>query len=192
MVQIQDKIVSLDIFQQCFTCDLSQCEGFCCVHGESGAPLEETETAILEEILPVVRPFLQKSAQKVIDKTGAWVIDNENEKVTPLNNGKECIYAFFEEKVCKCAIEKAYEEGLTDFIKPISCHLYPIRISKFQNFEALNYHSWHVCKAARQLGCKLEVKVFRFLKEPIIRKYGEDFFNEMVEVEKNLNNISIS
>lgn len=186
MIQIDDKIISLDIFEQRFTCDLSKCEGYCCVEGESGAPLEDEETAILEEILPVIRPFLQHDALEVINRVGAWVIDADGDKVTPLINGRECVYAYYEGRICKCAIEKAYSEKLVNFVKPISCHLYPIRISRFQDFEALNYHAWYVCAPARELGRKTGIPLFRFLKEPIIRKYGEAFFSEMEEVEKAL------
>ncbi|MCL2072787.1 MAG: DUF3109 family protein [Marinilabiliaceae bacterium] len=184
MLQIQNTIISLEVFEQFFVCDLSNCGGICCVHGVSGAPLEDDETIIIEQILPIVFPFLNKSAQKVIEKKGAWTIDFDNDKVTPLNNGQECVYAILEENICKCAFEMIYEEGLTDFIKPISCHLYPIRITKYKNFEAMNYHSWQVCEAARNLGKKSETALFHFLKEAIIRKYGETFFKEMKVFEK--------
>ena len=180
MIQIEDKIISRDIFEKHFSCDLSECKGFCCVEGQSGAPLEDQETAILENILPIIRPFLQEKAWEVIEKKGAWETDTDGEKVTPLIIDKEeCVYAFFEGNICKCAIEKAYNEGLIDFPKPISCHLYPIRISKYKDFEALNYHNWHVCKPARDLGKKNNTPVFLFLKEAIIRKYGEKFYDEM-------------
>jgi len=179
MLQIDDKIISRDIFEKCFSCDVSKCEGYCCVEGQYGAPLEDEEAIILEKIIPKIRPFLQKKALKIIDKAGAWTIDHENEKVTPIINGKECVYAYFEENICKCAIEKAYNEGIVDFIKPISCHIYPIRISKYKDFEALNYHEWHVCAPAKEAGNEKNIPVFRFLKEPIIRKYGEKFFEKM-------------
>jgi hypothetical protein len=188
MFQIDNKLISHDIFEQRFSCDISKCEGFCYVDSESGEPLEDEETLILEKIFPLISPFLQKKARKIIEKQGTWEIDFENEKVTPLINGGECAYAVFEDNICKCAIEIAYNKGLIDFVKPISCHLYPIRISKFQDVEALNYHSWHVCEFARELGKKTDIPVFRFLKAPIIRKYGEKFFHEMEEIEKNLLN----
>jgi len=183
MIQIEDKIISRDIFEQHFCCDLSKCEGFCCVEGQSGAPLEDKETAILEEILPVIQPFLQEKALKVIEEKGVWETDTDGEKVTPLiDKDAECVYAYFENNICKCAIEKAYNLGLIDFPKPVSCHLYPIRITKYSDFEALNYHNWHVCKPARDLGYKSKIPVFRFLKKAIIRKYGERFYEEMEEL----------
>ena len=186
MVQIENKLVSLDIFEKRFFCALDKCEGYCCVEGESGAPLEEKETVILENIFPNIRHFLQDKALKTIEEKGAWETDIENEKVTPLINGAECVYAIFEDNICKCAIEKAYNKGLTDFIKPISCHLYPIRISKMNGIEAINYQKWYLCDCARKLGLEKNIPVFRFLKEAIIRKYGEAFFNEMEVVEKEL------
>ena len=187
MIQIDDKIISLDLFEKRFVCDISKCMGFCCVEGESGAPLEDNETAILENILPHIRPMLSDKALKIIDKKGAWEIDCDGDKVTPIINGRECVYAYYDEnKICKCAIEKAYIDGLIDFRKPVSCHLYPIRISKHNDFEAVNYHTWHICAPARELGNKLGTSLFRFLKEPIIRKYGEAFFHEMEEAEKVL------
>ena len=186
MIQIDNKIISRDIFEQRFCCDVSVCEGYCCVEGNSGAPLEDEEAPILEAILPVVRPFLQESALKSIAEKGAWETDFENEKVTPLIDGKECVYAYFDGNICKCAIEKAYNEGLIDFVKPISCHLYPIRISKYQDVEALNYHSWYLCTGACESGENQNIPVFRFLKSAIIRKYGEQFFKDMEEVEKEL------
>lgn len=187
MVQIDDKIISLDIFERHFVCDLPRCLGACCVEGESGAPLEDDETAILDDIFPVIKSMLSEKALKVVEKTGTWEIDSDGDKVTPIINGKECVYTYFDEDgMCKCTIEKAWKEGLIDFKKPISCHLYPIRVSKYAEFEALNYHNWHVCAPARELGAKLGVPVFRFLKEPLIRKYGEAFYVEMEEAERLL------
>lgn len=187
MVQIDDKIISLDIFERYFVCDLPRCKGTCCVEGESGAPLEDEETQILDDIFPVIKPMLSRKALQVIEKTGTWEIDADGDKVTPIINGKECVYTYFDEDgICKCVIEKAWKEGLVGFKKPISCHLYPIRVTKYVDFEALNYHNWHVCAPARELGASLGVPVFRFLKEPIIRKYGEAFYAEMEEAERLL------
>lgn len=187
MVQIDDKIISLDLFERHFICDLPRCLGACCVEGESGAPLEDAETEILDTIFPVIKPMLSNQAIQVINKTGTWNIDSDGDKVTPIINGKECVYTYFDENgVCKCTIEKAFNEGLIDFKKPISCHLYPIRVTRYNDFEALNYHQWHVCAPARELGAKAGVALFKFLKEPITRKYGETFYKEMEEAEKLL------
>jgi len=182
MIQIENKIISLDIFEQYFCCNLSVCKGYCCVEGQSGAPLEDEETIILEKIFPVIKPFLHESAQKIISEKGTWETDFENDKVTPLINGNECVYVYYDDEICKCAIEKAYNERLIDFKKPISCHLYPIRISKYQHFEAFNYHSWYVCKPCKEAAKNKNIPLYQFLKEPIIRKYGKEFFTEMEKV----------
>jgi hypothetical protein len=187
MVQIDDKIISLDIFERKFICDLPKCLGACCVEGESGAPLEENETEILENIFDIIKDDLSVDALAEIEKKGKWEIDGDGDRVTPIINGKECVYTYFDNKgVCKCVIEKAYYEGKIDFKKPVSCHLYPIRVSKYAEFEALNYHKWPICSAARELGSKEGVPVFRFLKEAISRKFGAEFYNEMEASEKVL------
>ncbi|MFO8001612.1 MAG: DUF3109 family protein [Marinilabilia sp.] len=185
MVQIDNKLISLDLFQKHFLCDLPKCLGSCCVEGESGAPLEDQETAILEDLYPRIKHLLSPEAVEIIEKNGTWNVDVDGDKVTPIIHGRECVYTYFDsEGVCKCAIEKAHDEGMTDdFKKPVSCHLYPIRIDKLRDGkEALNYHEWPVCNPARDLGKNIGLPVFRFLKEPIIRKYGETFFNELEEV----------
>lgn len=184
MIQIDDKLISLDLFQKHFLCDLPRCLGSCCVEGESGAPLEDKETEILDELYPRIRHLLSEEAVEIIEENGTWNVDDDNDKVTPIIHGRECVYTYFDSNgVCKCAIEKAHDEGTTDFRKPISCHLYPIRIDKLRDGkEAINYHVWPVCNPARELGEQVGIPVYKFLKEPIIRKYGETFFNELEEV----------
>lgn len=180
MIQIDDAIVALDIIEENFLCDLSACMGECCVEGESGAPLEKEEVAVLEEILPLVWDDLSPEAQKVIQKTGVAYKDTDGEMVTSIVNGKDCVFTYYDEKgICKCAIEKAHKEGKTDFYKPISCHLYPIRLQKYRDFTAVNYHRWSVCKAAVVLGNKEGLKIYQFLKTPLIRKFGEAWYNEL-------------
>lgn len=187
MIQIDDKIVSTDIFSKRFVCNLAVCKGGCCVEGESGAPLEDEETKIIEDIYPIIKPYLTDKAIEEIEKQGKWIIDSDGDKVTPIINGKECVYTYYDEDdICKCAIDKAHQEGKIDFKKPISCHLYPIRIAQYPDFEALNYHTWPICAPARELGGQLGVPVYKFLKEPIIRKYGQAFYDEMEDVEKTL------
>jgi hypothetical protein len=187
MVQIDDKLISLDLFEQKFICDLPKCLGACCVEGESGAPLEEEEAAIIERIYPILEPFLSTAAKNEIARVGKSVVDDDDDLVTPIINGRECVYALFEKNgMCHCCIEKAYNDGLIDFRKPISCHLYPIRTSNYPNYEALNYHHWPICQPARELGRKEGVPVYRFLKDPIIRKYGEAFYEQMEEIEQEL------
>lgn len=180
MIQIDDAIIALDIIEENFLCDLSACKGECCVEGESGAPLENEEVKILEQILPLVWDDLAPKAQEVINKQGVAYQDRDGDMVTSIVNGKDCVFTYYDEKgICKCAIEKAYKEGKTDFYKPISCHLYPIRLEKFREFTAVNYHRWRVCKAAVLLGNKEGLKIYQFLKEPLIRKFGDAWYNEL-------------
>lgn len=183
MIQIEDKLISEDIFSEEFVCNLSKCKGACCVEGDIGAPLDKEETAILESIYHKVKPYLTEEGKKAIEEQGTWVIDpNDGDFVTPMVEDKECVYVTYDEKgITKCAIEKAYEEGAVDWQKPISCHLYPIRIQKYSTFDAINYHEWQICSDACALGKELQVPVYQFLKTPLIRKYGEDFYKILSE-----------
>ena len=180
MLQIDDTIISLDVFEETFSCDLLACRGECCVAGESGAPLEEAEIAVLEEILPVVWDDLSEQSKEVIRRQGVFYVDEDGDFVTSIVNGCECVFTCFDENgVCKCAIEKANKAGKIDFHKPISCHLYPIRIQKYRDFTAVNYHKWNICHTARKLGERTGTPVFRFLKEPLIRCFGEEWYGKL-------------
>ena len=187
MIQIDEILLSEELFKEYFVCDLNSCKGACCVEGDAGAPLDIEEIDQLESKLDQIKPFLTEKGLKTIEETGAFVVDQDGEYVTPLNNGAECAFTTFDENgIAKCGIEDAYRSGATSFHKPVSCHLYPIRVHKGKFHEALNYHRWPICKPACECGSKLKVKVYRFLKDPIIRKYGEEFFEKMVEAEKLL------
>lgn len=180
MVQIDDVVVALDVFTQKFICNLDACKGECCIEGEAGAPVEEKEREQLERVLPVVWNDLSPEAQAVINKQGVCYRDWDNDLVTSIVNGKDCVFTCYDERgYCCCAIEKAYRAGKTDFYKPISCHLYPIRVGDYGPYKALNYHKWHICHAATLLGQKEDMPVYRFLKEPLIRKFGEAWYNEL-------------
>ncbi|WOC52780.1 hypothetical protein BPO_2133 [Bergeyella porcorum] len=183
MIQIEDKLISEDIFSEEFVCNLSKCKGACCVEGDVGAPLDKEETQILENIFDKVKPYLRPEGVKALEEQGTWTIDPmDGDFVTPMVNGAECAYVIFDEKgVTKCGIEKAYEEGAVDWQKPISCHLYPIRITEYSTFTALNYHEWNICSDACQLGKELKVPVYKFLKTPLIRKYGDAFYTVLSE-----------
>lgn len=183
MIQIEDKLISEDIFSEEFVCNLSKCKGACCVEGDVGAPLDKEETQILENIFDKVKPYLRPEGVKALEEQGTWTIDPmDGDFVTPMVNGAECAYVIFDEKgVTKCGIEKAYEEGAVDWQKPISCHLYPIRITEYSTFTALNYHEWNICSDACQLGKELKVPVYQFLKTPLIRKYGDAFYTVLSE-----------
>jgi len=189
MLQINDTIISLDVIERRFLCDLSQCKGFCCVEGESGAPLLKEEVAILEELLPEVWDDLSPEAQKLIDRKGVAYRDVDGEMVTSIVNGKDCVFTCYDASgVCKCAIEKAFREGRVSFYKPISCHLYPIRVCKYPVFTAVNYHHWQVCRAAELLGEKVGLPVYKFLKEPLVRRFGEDWYNQLEIAAEALSN----
>lgn len=187
LIELNDKIISTQIFERKFVCDLSACKGACCIEGDSGAPLTLDEVNILEEEIEAIKPYMRPEGIAAVEKSGVFYIDQENDEVTTLVNGKECAFVFFDEQgITKCSIEKANKEGKLDFKKPISCHLYPIRTKQFEEFEAMNYDVWDICKPACACGDKLDVPVFRFLKEPLIRKYGEEFFAELEQVDREI------
>jgi hypothetical protein len=192
LIEIKDKIVSLELFKKNFVCDLNACKGACCVEGDEGAPLTFEEVDIIEEILEDVKPYMRPEGIAEVEKNGVFYMAPNNEPVTTLVNGQECAFVYFDEKgITKCAIEKAYLEGKTTFKKPISCHLYPIREKKFHDFIALNYDKWSICDPACKLGDNLKVPVYKFLKEPIIRAYGEDFYNEMEIISEEIKKVDL-
>jgi len=187
MIQIGDKIVSRELFENHFICDLPSCHGNCCVIGDSGAPLEEDEAVVLSNHINEIRPYLRKEALRAIDEQGSWVIDDDGDKVTPLIGREECAYVVFNDGIARCAIEQAFEEGTISFRKPVSCHLYPIRVNKMGKGIALNYHRWGICEPARIMGKKEGVPVFMFLKDPIERVYGKEFYQELELIYSELN-----
>jgi hypothetical protein len=188
MILIDNTCVSDDIADQFFVCNIEKCKGACCVEGDSGAPLEEEELAILADIYEKVEPYLSEEGKAAIAKQGVYTTDFEGDYVTPIIDGRECAYAFYDEaKTLKCGIEQAYYDGKIDFKKPISCHLYPIRVTKYEQYHALNYDRWSICKDACSLGDHLGVPVYKFLKEPLIRAYGADWYAQLeVEAEEVL------
>ncbi|OJU35773.1 MAG: hypothetical protein BGN96_04730 [Bacteroidales bacterium 45-6] len=180
MLQIGETVVGLDIIEEKFCCNLAVCKGWCCVDGESGAPLEKEEVADLERVLPEVWDDLSPQAQEVIEKQGVAYKDMDGDMVTSIVNGKDCVFTYHDPQgICRCAIEKAYREGRIDFYKPISCHLYPIRLQKYRDFTAVNYHRWSICKPAVALGKDKGLRIYQFLKEPLVRKFGEEWYNEL-------------
>ena len=186
MIQVEDQIISLDIFEKHFVCDLSACKGACCIEGDSGAPLLDEEEKILEKIYEKVKPYMREEGITEIANQGVAVYDEEGDLTTPLVNNKECAFVIFENGITKCTIEKAYNDGVVDFKKPISCHLFPIRIKEYRDFDAVNYEEIKICKPACECGSKLEVPLYAFLKEPLIRKYGDDWYKELLEAAKLL------
>ncbi len=187
MIAIGDALISEDILEKAFVCDLTKCKGACCVEGDAGAPLEEQEVEILKDIYADVKPFLRPEGVQAIEQLGTAVRDPEDgEWVTPLVNNAECAYVIFDDKgVTKCGIEKAWEQGAVAWRKPVSCHLYPIRIDTYPSYDAVNYHKWEICSPACTLGAELKVPVYKFTKDALIRKYGPVWYNELEDVAEN-------
>ncbi|MFC3881593.1 DUF3109 family protein [Algoriphagus namhaensis] len=183
MILVDKAVISDDIKDKFFVCNLEACKGACCVEGDAGAPLEDEETLILEQIYPLVKDYITEEGRKVIEAQGTWVIDKDGDKGTPtIGDNKECAYALRDEKgILKCGIEQAYLDNKVEFKKPISCHMYPIRITKYDDFDALNYDRWEICSPACELGASLNVPVYKFLKDALIRKYGEAWYAKLVE-----------
>lgn len=180
MIEIDDKIVSSDLLRECFACDLGKCKGICCVEGDAGAPLELDEVDLLEEEYENYAPYMTEEGRQEVERQGFMVVDSDGDYTTPLVNNAECAYAFSENGVTFCAIERAYREGKCSFLKPISCHLYPIRVKQFSNGSfGLNYHRWSVCRDAVECGKKIGLPVYKALKEPIIRRFGEEFYKAL-------------
>ena len=180
MIQIDDVVVSLDILRECFVCDIAACHGECCIEGDAGAPVTEDEVARLEEVLPVVWDDLSDAARSVIERQGVAYVDADGDLVTSIVDGRDCVFTCRDAAGnCMCAIERACREGRTDFSKPVSCHLYPVRVGDYGPYKALNYHRWDVCKAAVVLGRAKGVRVYQFLREPLVRRFGQEWYDEL-------------
>ncbi len=179
MIQIDDKLVSLDVLEQPFACDLDKCKGACCVHGDSGAPLDESEVDEIEKAWPVVKTYLRDISVSSIEQQGFAIVDEDGDLVTPLVNGEECAYAIFDNGVALCAIEKAFFNKEIGFRKPVSCHLYPVRLGKLQDGTAVNYHHWHICEPARRNGKQIKAHVYEFAADALKRKFGEQWYEEL-------------
>lgn len=180
MIEIDGNIVSEDILTEYFACDITKCHGECCVEGNAGAPLDVDEVDILDEEYENYRPYMTEEGIASVEKNGFMVIDEDGDYTTPLVNDRECAYSYKDGEVTLCAIEKAYNEGKCSFRKPISCHLYPIRLVRFSNgMYGLNYHRWDVCQSACQMGRKFRIPVYKAVKDAIIARFGEDFYNKL-------------
>ena len=186
MFQLNKTIVSEEILEKEFVCNLSACLGACCVDGDAGAPLDEEETKILAEIYPKIKSYLRPEGIKAIEEQGTHIVSEFGELETPLIEGKDCAYVIFDGKTALCGIEQAYNEGIVTWKKPVSCHLYPIRVKEYSDFSAVNYHKWHICSDACALGEELGVPVYQFVKEALIRKFGQQWFDELDKVAKEL------
>ncbi len=179
---IGNKVVSTDIEEEHFVCDLIKCKGACCIEGDLGAPLDENELDHVQSVIEIVKPYLDDSAKEVLEKEGGYVLDEEGDYSTTTIGGRECVFAFKDDQnILKCSIEQAWKEGKTQFRKPISCHLYPIRIKDLGDYEAINYDRWHICSPACDQGKQLKIPLYKFLKDALIRKYGNKWYEELIE-----------
>ncbi|MBO7129983.1 MAG: DUF3109 family protein [Prevotella sp.] len=196
IIQVGNVLLSSEILTEKFCCDLSVCKGQCCVEGDAGAPVTMEEIAEIEDCLDEVWGDLSASAQSVIDKQGVAYTDQEGDLVTSIVRGKDCVFTFYDDlegihDCCLCALEKAFRAGKTRFCKPVSCALYPIRAKKIgENLIGLNYNRWDVCKAAIEKGKALNLPLYQFLKDPLIRRFGEAWYQELLEVTKFLQEAS--
>ena len=180
MFQVDNTLVTEDLLEKHFVCNLKSCKGICCVEGDSGAPLLEEEKQILDDIFDKIKPYLSNKGIYEIEKQGKYVIDFQGDLTTPLINNKECAYVVKDKDgVYFCGIEKAYNDKIINWQKPISCHLYPVRVKDFTGFQAVNYDKWEICNSACELGKQLQVPLYKFLKIPLIRKFGEKWYNQI-------------
>jgi hypothetical protein len=188
MIKIGDTLISDDVLEEFFVCDVEKCKGACCVEGDLGAPLEKEELDRLSSNYEGIAPFLMENGRAEIERQGLYIFDFEGDYSTPTISGKECAYAIYDGSgVLKCGIEVAYEHGQSDFCKPISCHLYPVRISKHMTHIAVNYDNWHICNPACILGNQLKIPVYKFLKEALIRKFGAEWYDQLEKYAKEKN-----
>ena len=189
IIQVGNVLLSSDILTERFCCDLEACKGICCVEGDAGAPVTLDEIGGIEDALDTVWNDLSASAQAVLDKQGVAYTDREGDLVTSIVGGKDCVFTCYADGLCLCALEKSYRTGATKFCKPISCALYPIREKRFDGgLIGLNYHRWTVCRDAVKKGRALDLPLYKFLKAPLIRRFGEEWYRELCEVAKELGN----
>lgn len=185
MFQLGKTIISEEILDKNFVCNLSACLGSCCVEGEAGAPVSKQEAIVLKKIFPQIKSYLRPEGIDAIEKQGVYTENPIGDFETPLIDGKECAYAIFDQNnTAKCAIEVAYKEGKTDFYKPISCHLYPIRVKEYSTLTAVNYHSWPICNDACILGNELKIPTYQFVKVALVRRFGQEWYDELDELAK--------
>jgi hypothetical protein len=188
MFQLGKTIVSEEILEKEFVCNLGACKGACCVAGEAGAPLEKDELEALRENFEEIKPFLREKGLQAIEDQGLYTTTDLGEFETPLVEGRECAYVIFNDKKhAMCGIEEAFNQGATEFRKPISCHLYPVRIRQYSQFAAINYHKWEICDDACALGTELQIPVYKFVKDALIRKFGEKWYKELEEIADKFN-----
>jgi hypothetical protein len=182
MLQIQNALVSLDLAEEFFCCDLDQCLGACCIEGDAGAPVTPEEIMKLEEVLPDIKADLMPRAVEAIEEEGVAYTDEEGDLVTTIIDGRNCAFSCYAEGgKCLCAIDKAYREGRVGWRKPISCYLYPLRLTEYPTFTAVNYHRWKICRPAVVNGKRLGIRLYQAMKEPLIARFGHEWYAELCE-----------
>ena len=187
MLEIDDKLISLDIIDKEFACDLAKCKGNCCVFGDSGAPLEAEEIDIIKQHFDIIKPYMTERGIEEIEKQGFFTIDKDKDTVTPLIDNLACAYISYNGDIALCAIERAFLDQKISFQKPVSCHLYPIRVTKYAKFTAINYDKWDICKSALKKGKSEKSFLYKYLEQPIKRKFGNDFYEKLKYASENLN-----
>ena len=180
MLLIKDTLVSLDLVERFFVCDLDICLGQCCIDGDAGAPLLQEEKEAIDANIDTILPLLNQAAQRIIKEEGTSYIDEEGDLVTQIVEGRDCVFTTYAEGgKCLCALEKAYREGKLPQLKPSSCHLYPVRLKKYGDLTAVNPHRWKICKCAEIMGRTKKIRAYEFLREPLIRKFGREWYDEL-------------
>lgn len=183
MIRIGDAVVSLDVIERYFCCDIADCKGACCIEGDAGAPITDEEEEALKASLPFVKEYLSPQALQVIQTQGVSYTDIEGDLVTSVIGNRDCVFCTYTtDGICLCALEKICDEGKIPFKKPVSCHLYPVRITRYPNFTAVNYDRRTICSGAEKKGKAMKIRVYQFLKAPLIRYFGQEWYDELAFV----------
>ncbi len=182
MIEIGDTLISTAIFSEQFVCDIANCHGDCCIEGDGGAPVKDEEIPQIEAALPAAMPYMSDAGIAVVKEQGVVYKDADGDNLTSLVSSKECVFAYKKDGAWQCALETAFNAGKSDFRKPISCYLYPVRVKKHRKFTAVEYHEWGICKCACENGAKLKVPVYKFLREPLIAAFGKAWYSELCKI----------
>jgi len=182
MISLPPALICDDLKDVFFCCDMAKCKGACCVEGDAGAPLEEEEISLLDDYIQEIKSFMTREGIEEIERLGVFDYDAEGKFVTPLIEGMECAYIFYDEGIARCAIEQAFQQKMIPFPKPLSCHLYPLRISSMGNEDAVNYHKWYICDKALMKGHQNKIPLYLFLQDALVRKYGRAWFNRLLKM----------
>jgi len=186
MLEIDNKLISFDIIDKEFACDLEKCKGACCIYGDSGAPMEADEVKTIIENYEHIKPYMTERGLEEVEKQGFSVVDKDKDTVTPLIDNLACAYISYDGDIALCAIERAFLDKKISFQKPVSCHLYPIRVTQYSRFSAVNYDKWDICKSALKKGKQEKSYLYKYLETPITRKFGAEFYEQLKYAAENL------